>query len=57
MNPLIVYAVGLMGCWVLQDAWASICFYPNENWRWNHTARMIRLLIGLALIVICGMEL
>ena len=45
------YAVGLMGLWILQDALASICFYPNEKWRWNHTARLIRVLIGIALIV------
>ena len=46
------YAIGLMGLWILQDALASICFYPKESWRWNHTARMIRVAIGLALVVI-----
>lgn len=46
------YAIGLMGLWVLQDALASICYYPGEKWRWNHMARLMRVLIGIALIVI-----
>ncbi len=46
------YAIGLMGLWILQDALASICYYPNEKWRWNHMARLIRCLIGVALIAL-----
>ena len=49
------YAVGLMGIWILQDALASICYYPQEKWRWNHAARLIRVLIGIALMVIGGL--
>ena len=49
------YAVGLMGIWILQDALASICYYPKEKWRWNHAARLIRVLIGIALMVIGGL--
>ncbi len=45
-------AISLMGLWVLQDALASICYYPSEKWRWNHMARLIRILIGIALIII-----
>ena len=46
------YAVGLIGVWILQDGLASICFYPTEKWRWNHAARLVRLVMGIALIVI-----
>ncbi len=45
--------VGL-GVFILQDALASIAFYPNEKWRWNHTARLIRAVSGVVLIVIGG---
>ena len=43
-----------IGVFILQDALASIAFYPNESWRWNHTARALRGLCGIALIVIGG---
>ena len=46
------YWVGLMGLWVFQDALASIAFYPNESWRWNHLARLIRVGIGIVLVII-----
>ena len=46
------YAIGLMGVWVLQDALASIAFYPQEKWRWNHTARLMRVDIGIVLIIL-----
>ncbi len=45
------YAIGLMGIWLFQDALASIAFYPDENWKWNHTARIVRVGIGVALVV------
>ena len=48
---MIGYLIGLMGLWILQDALASICYYPNEKWRWNHMARLMRALMGIALIV------
>ncbi len=38
------------GIWILQDALASICFYPQEKWRWNHIARLIRVLWGIAFV-------
>ncbi len=44
--------ISLMGLWILQDALASICFYPQEKWRWNHIARLIRVFIGITLVVI-----
>ena len=44
------YLIVIIGVWILQDALASIVFYPKERWRWNHVARLIRALMGLALI-------
>ena len=41
-----------IGCWILQDALASICFYPKENWKWNHAARLVRAIMGVVLLVI-----
>lgn len=49
------YIVGLMGIWILQDALASIAYYPNEHWKWNHLARLVRVCIGIAFVVIGGM--
>ena len=46
------YIIGLMGIWILQDALASIAFYPQEKWRWNHVARLVRVGIGIAMVII-----
>ena len=46
------YVIGLCGIWLLQDSLASIAFYPSENWKWNHMARLIRGVIGITLIVL-----
>ncbi len=54
---MIGYVIGLMGIFYLQDALASIAFYPNESWRWNHVARLIRALFGIYLIILGGMLL
>ena len=48
------YIIGLIGVWILQDAVASIMFYPTEKWKWNHLVRLIRAVEGVALIVIGG---
>ena len=48
---MLSYFVGLCGVFILQDAVASIMFYPSEKWRWNHFARLVRALIGLFLII------
>jgi len=52
---MIGYIIGLLGIFYLQDALASIAFYPNENWKWNHTARLIRAVFGIILIVLGAM--
>ena len=46
----IGFWLGVIGVFYLQDALASIAFYPNEKWRWNHLARAIRGILGLILI-------
>ncbi|KKL74000.1 hypothetical protein LCGC14_2069270 [marine sediment metagenome] len=48
------YVIGLIGMWFLQDGLASIAFYPQENWRWNHTARIVRVIFGVVLIILGG---
>lgn len=40
----------VLGTWILQDGLASIAFYPKESWRWNHTARVVRIGIGIYLV-------
>ena len=52
---MIGYIIGLIGLWLVQDSLASICFYPNEKWMWNHTARLVRTAMGIALVIIGGM--
>ena len=48
---MIGYIIGLIGIWILQDSVASIAFYPNEKWRWNHIVRMVRGIMGIVLII------
>lgn len=45
------YAVGLLGMWLLCDAIISIKLYWSESWASCHSIRLIRGLIGVALIV------
>lgn len=40
-----------IGVFILQDALASIAYYPSEKWRWNHIARLARVVCGIILIV------
>jgi len=53
-EEIVGYIIGLIGVWILQDAVASIMFYPTEKWKWNHLVRLIRAVEGVALIVIGG---
>jgi len=50
----MIVLIIVIGTWLVQDSLASIAFYPQEKWRWNHTARLIRTAMGIALIVIGG---
>lgn len=52
---MIGYIIGLIGIWFLQDALASIAFYPQEKLRWNHSARLIRAIMGVTLVVVGGL--
>lgn len=38
------------GVFFLQDGLASIAFYPKESWRWNHTARLVRIILGILVV-------
>ena len=43
--------LAIIGMLILQDALASIAFYPQEKFKWNHFARLIRAVSGVVLIV------
>ena len=43
--------LAIIGMLILQDALASIAFYPKEKFRWNHFARLVRAVCGVVLIV------
>ena len=47
MKPVLL----IIGTWFIQDAVASICYYPTEKWRWNHSARLVRAVMGVALVI------
>ena len=58
---MTAYLIGIMGMWLLCDGIISIRIYlhtPNEtggklqNWRYDHSIRLIRIAIGLALMVL-----
>jgi len=60
MSILILAWVLALGLAVSQDAIMSILWYlkhDDEKWHYNHMARLGRLTIGLALIIIASMEL
>jgi len=46
------YAIGLLGMWLFCDAIISIKLYWHENWLSCHSIRIIRGLIGVALMAI-----
>ena len=39
-----------VGVFFLQDGLASIAFYPKESCRWNHTARLVRIILGVLVV-------
>ena len=48
------YIIGLMGCWLFCDGWMSISIYldrPGQSWKKDHSIRIIRCLMGIALMV------
>ena len=61
---MIGYAVGLMGMWIVSDGILSWTLYANaqsyENGRkqtfWgDHWVRLVRILLGIALMILGGM--
>ena len=60
---MIGYFVGLLGMWVLADGVASLWAYTDGEraknqtfWR-DHFLRIIRCLVGIALMILGGMLL
>jgi len=50
MKALMIFA----GTWVFQDSLASILYYigkPDQNWHYDHSLRIIRAVVGLALLI------
>jgi hypothetical protein len=51
---MLDYVTGLIGMWIFSDAWYSLVLYSSKNepfWK-CHSIRVIRLLCGIALIVL-----
>ena len=55
------YLIGLIGMWIFTDGLISIRLYlntPNEtgkklqNWKYDHSIRLVRCVCGVALMVI-----
>jgi len=52
------YAIGLMAMWLFCDAWISLSLYigrPGQTWAKDHSIRVIRGLVAIALMVIGAM--
>lgn len=52
---MLGYLTGLIGMWLVSDAIWSINYYlhnKDETWLRNHSVRLVRLLCGIALMVI-----
>jgi hypothetical protein len=55
------YAIGLMGMWLFCDGWMSLSIYlkympEKQSWGNDHLIRIIRIIIGVALMVIGGIN-
>lgn len=56
----IAYSIGILATWLICDGIISIRIYLNtvdetgkriQNWRYDHSIRLIRILIGMTLLV------
>ena len=63
MEHLIVYSLGIIGMWLFCDGIISIRLYlstPDASgkhlqcWKYDHSIRLIRSLLGLVLIIFGG---
>ena len=61
----MLYALGLIGMWIFTDALISIRLYYNtpaengkrlQNWKYDHSIRVLRGLCGIAIMVIGGIQ-
>ena len=48
---MVGYICGILGCWLFADAVASTKLCWRENWLSCHSIRIIRGIIGIALMV------
>jgi len=57
------YIIGLFGMWLFCDGIISIKIYLNtvdetgkriQSWRYDHPIRIIRILIGIALMILAS---
>jgi len=60
MTDLIFYCIGLLGMWTFADGVASLWAYLKKDdetfWR-NHSLRVVRMLVGVALMIFGGLLL
>jgi len=50
MNAIL----GAIGAWLVADGIISIRMYHRQSWLKDHSIRLIRILCGLAVIIIGG---
>ena len=48
------YIIGLLGMWLFCDGIISIKLYWKENWWSCHSIRIIRIVIGIAMMILAG---
>jgi len=48
------YIIGLMGMWLFCDGIISVKLYWRENWITCHSIRLIRIIIGVALMIMAA---
>jgi hypothetical protein len=48
-----IFVVSL-GCWIIIDGAGSIIIYSKQRW-YEHLVRIVRIVIGSALVVVGGM--
>ena len=63
---MISYIVGLIGLWLISDGILSWTLYINapsyegskkQNFKRDHWVRLVRILCGIALVIIGGLSL
>jgi len=60
ISPLLWAWIIAIGLGIAQDGVCSILFYidrPDERWNFNHAVRIVRIVFGIALMVIGSIAL